>query len=332
MTNPQPSLFERPFDVQVSIVDVKQILYPEGEETNPAVEKPGVLQSVLLACTGNPELPYRVIDGKRRVRSAVKYGHATVPAIITDGSRGQIAAASAMLNAARTSNPLDEARNWKVALDEGQYLTVQDLARDMRVSVSTIKKRLNLLRLPESLLAHVGVLIADGVAERMANLDDKYLDEAIEAAERKLDQGEKFTASDLKNAQTRRSADQQTSLSDLFNQSELPDLFQAADPLAELVSEVLRLTRLRGVDLQALIERLQEAPTQVAIPTPVDAPKTISQPPATAPITVDSAATDDWLSGLVNAPVTETPAVEEDNWLSDLLKAETPQELSRKSA
>lgn len=316
--DPKPtSLFAQPFEVQGAIVPVHQIVFPEGDEVNPAIEKPGVLQSVLLARTGLPDTPYRVIDGKRRVRSAMRYGHATVPAIITDGTRGQIAAASAMLNAARNANPLDEARNWKTALEEGQYLTVQDLARDMRVSASTIKKRLALLRLPESLLLHVGVLIADGVAEKMANLDDVYLAEAINAAERKLDLGEKFTAQDLKCSQVKRVDDLQGSLDDLFGTSPLPELFERPDPLEQVVSEVRRLAALHGVELEALVLKLQ-APVGLLDLSPVQ-PQRIE--PLQPPVVGEGL---DWLE-TVGAP-SDTPAVqavastEDSDWLGDLME------------
>ena len=111
-----------------------------------------------------------------------------------------------------------------------------------------------MLRLPESLLTHVGDTIAEGVAVAMAGLPGEYLEGAVQAAERKLGAGEKFTAADLKLAQIARQDDLHDSLDLLFGM--VPLLEVVHDPLGELVAEVRRLAHTRQVSLEALIRAL----------------------------------------------------------------------------
>lgn len=272
-------LFSAPLHTEIRMVPVGLIEEPDTLEVNPGIERLGVMQSVLLEPSGNPERPYRIVDGRRRVRSAVNYGIKQVPALITDGTRGQIAAASAILNAARSSHPLDEARNWKIALEEGQFGDVKELAAHVRVSVQTIRKRLRLLTLPEDLLAHIGVSIAEGVAERMANLTPEYREQAIRAAERRLDAGEKFTAADLKESQTARARDFEESLDTLFGPEPLLEV--PRDPLTELVQEVRRLAALGSVELPALVRVLARE-----VPGLNEPSSTPAEPPASPRLTV----------------------------------------------
>lgn len=277
----QGHLFAAPLQTDIQMVATHLIMPPDTTEVIPSIERLGVMQSVLLKPSGNPAQPYLIVDGDRRVSSALKYGIDTIPALITDGTRGQIAAASAILNAARSSNPLDEARSWQTALEEGQFENVQDLARHVRVSAQKIKKRLKLLTLPDDLLSHIGVSIAEGIAERMANLPDEYRAHAVRAAERKLDAGQKFTAADLKASQTARVDDLHSSLDSLFEDMD-PLLSVPRDPLAELVQEVERLAALGGIDLATLTRALTQRAhaTSVRAPLP-DAP--VPVPPPTLP-------------------------------------------------
>lgn len=269
----QGHLFSQPLDVETRIVPVRLIVPPDTRETIASIQTLGVMQSVLLKPSNIPETPYCVVDGDRRVNSAIKFKLEDIPAIITDGTRGQIAAASAILNAARSSNPLDEARSWKTALEEGSFADIKDLAHHVRVSVTTIKKRLKLMNLPEDILIHVGYSIAEGVAERMANLAPEYRAGAIKAALHKLDQGDKFTAADFKISQTARVQDRVSSLDALFEQAPEPLLQVIQDPLSELASEVRRLATAKGIDLADLVAALgltplslpsQETPPAVA--------------------------------------------------------------------
>ncbi|GAA5533849.1 ParB/RepB/Spo0J family partition protein [Deinococcus aluminii] len=268
-------LFAAPLQTNIQMVPVALIVPPDTRDTIPSVQRLGVMQSVLLKPSGNPRLPYLIVDGDRRVNSALKYGLDVVPALITDGTRGQIAAASAILNAARSSNPLDEARSWQTALEEGQFRDVAELAAHVRINAATIKKRLKLLALPEDLLAHVGVSIAEGVAERMANLPPEYRQQAIQAAERTLDAGKKFTAADLKESQTARTQDLHAGLDQLFDAA--PLLTVQRDPLADLVGEVKRLAALNGIDLPVLLRELRRA---LPAPNVPDAPVPVPPPPA----------------------------------------------------
>lgn len=284
MTTLQGHLFSAPLTTEARQVPVHLIVAPDTTQVIPSIQQLGVMQSVLLKPSGNPAVPYLIVDGDRRISSALKYHIETVPALITDGTRGQIAAASAILNAARSSNPLDEARSWHTALSDGQFTSVTDLAHHVHISAQTIKQRLKLLKLPETILIHVGVSIAEGVAQRLANLGDDYLPQAILAAERKLDAGEKFTGADLKLTQTARVNDLQGSLDDLF--SGLPLLTVQTDPLGELINEVRRLAQHAGIDLDTLLDALRPVPAS-APPRPV-APSP-SLPAPTTPVPMQAA-------------------------------------------
>ncbi|BDP44491.1 hypothetical protein DAETH_44600 (plasmid) [Deinococcus aetherius] len=274
-------LFSAPLHTEIQMVPVRLIEEPDTQEVNPGIERLGVMQSVLLKLSGHPERPYRIVDGKRRVRSALNYGIEQVPALITDGTRGQIAAASAILNAARSSHPLDEARNWQIALEEGQFGDVKELAAHVRVSVQTIRKRLRLLTLPEDLLAHIGVSIAEGVAERMANLAPRYREQAIRAAECRLDAGERFTAADLEESQTARARDFEQSLDTLFGTEPLLEV--PRDPVAELVQEVKRLAALGGIELPGLVRALAREVPGLDEPSPTPAEPPAAPRPSVSP-------------------------------------------------
>lgn len=226
---------------------------PEGTPVMHGIDSTGIAQSVLLKTTGDQNKPYIIVDGNRRIASALHFGIKEVAALITDGTRGQIAAMSAILNSSRGPNPVDEARNWHTALTEGQFADIKSLAQSVHVHENTIKARLKLLRLPESILEHVGVLVAEGVAERMAKLPDEYRERAIQAAEIRLDAGEKFTAADLKAVSVKRQDDLANVMSNLFDQQ--PVLIER-NPVGELASEVQRLARIEGVCLNDLIAEL----------------------------------------------------------------------------
>jgi ParB family chromosome partitioning protein len=270
-------LFSAPLDIDICQVNTALIRPPDITEVIPSIGQLGVLQSVLLKLSGNPEYPYEIVDGDRRVNSALRYHLDTIPAIITDGTRGQIAAASAILNAARSNNPIDEARSWKIALEEGQFGSVAELGKHVHIGVQTIKKRLKLLTLPEDILVHVGVSVAEGVAEKMANLPADYQADAVDAALRQLDAGKKFTAADLKLSQTRRVEDREDSIDALFDLSPLPLLEIAHDPIQELATEVQRLCQARNVPLEQLLDLLRPTPS-LPLPAPPARP---NRPPAT---------------------------------------------------
>ncbi|WP_169310709.1 ParB/RepB/Spo0J family partition protein [Deinococcus proteolyticus] len=251
-----PNLFSQPLDTTVQKVPVSLIMPPpEGTPVMPGIATQGVMQSVLLKPTGDSQIPYQIVDGDRRMASAIAYGLKEVPALITDGTRGQIAAMSAILNASRGPNILDEARSWQTALEEGHFHSVKELAENVHVSEKTIKARLRLMELPESLLEHVGISIAPGVAMQLAKLDGSYRTQAIMAAEAKLDCGEKFTGADLKAATTRRLDDRSQIMEGLFEQFEQPILL-VTDPVRDLALEVQRLANIQGVRLNELIASL----------------------------------------------------------------------------
>lgn len=289
--SPPPTLFAQPLDTAPQTVALADIKPGEASQLIKSVRTVGVLQSLLLKPSTDPAYRFEIVEGNRRDHSARHYGLTHVPALITDGSGAQLAAARAIANTARSSNPVQEARAWHAVMQEGVYADVNALARDFGVNVATVKQRLRLMQLPEQILD--GILdrkIAEGTAEKIANLDEAYRTRALVMYSEVTAKGERFTDAHLKEIRTRRGGDLTRTvlgaLSTLPSAQPLLSLPQA-EVLAE---EVRRLARDRGVELAELIAALggtvtppapaaTTAPTQPAPPAPF-----VETPAAATPV------------------------------------------------
>ncbi|MGI8748802.1 MAG: ParB N-terminal domain-containing protein [Deinococcus sp.] len=278
----QPSLFVRPLDTTPVRVSLRDIRPAETSGLIRSVGLVGVLQALLLRPSCDPAFVYEIVDGGRRDHSARHYGLPDVPALVTDGSGAQIAAARAIANTARSSNPVQEARAWHAVMQEGMYPDVQALARDFGVRVVTVRRRLRLMQLPDVLLDAVqGGRIAEGTAEKIANLAEVYRDRALVLYGEVTARGERFTDAHLGEVRTRREGDLTRTV--LGALSALP----GAQPLLRLpeveilAGEVRRLAQERGVDLAALVAALEVgAPARL----PASAPSSPSVPLVAAPV------------------------------------------------
>lgn len=289
--DPQPSLFRTPLDSEVCVVALERIEPTSARTLIPSVRLMGVLQPVLLKPSDGP-YDFAVVDGSRREHSARHYGLTELPALITDGTPAQLAAARAVLNTSRGPNPVQEARAWQDALASGVYPGVEELCRDLGVKVQTVRQRLRLIQLPEALLD--GVLagtISEGVAAKVANLDPLYRQRAVARYAKLAGAGKPFTEHDLKEVRARREGDLTRTV--LGSLSGLPGLqpLLTVDPLTQLAADVRRMAQERGVALEELAQalgwnRVGEAQPSVAAPTvqptPSEEAHPIPAPPAPA--------------------------------------------------
>ncbi|GGB70559.1 ParB/RepB/Spo0J family partition protein [Deinococcus soli (ex Cha et al. 2016)] len=281
----QPTLFAKPLDTTLETVALSDIKPGEASTVIKSVGTVGVLQPILLKVSADPAYRYEIVEGNRRDHSARHYELTVVPALITDGSAAQLAAARAIANTARSSNPVQEARAWDAVMKAGVYADVNALARDFGVPVVTVKQRLKLMKLPPHLLD--GILerkIAEGTAEKIANMDDTYRTRALVLYQEVTAKGERFTDTHLKEVRARREGDlTRTALSAL---SALPSAqpLLSLTPVEILAEEVRRLARERNVDLQDLLAALGAAPPQADPGTPTQ-PTVIPVPAAPVRVT-----------------------------------------------
>ncbi len=284
-TDVQPTLFSTPLDTEVQVVDLQRIQPGVARTVIPNIRLMGVLQPLLLRRTPHGPYEFEVVDGNRRDHSARTFGLTEVPALITDGSAAQLAAARAVLNTSRSPNPVQEARAWHAALQSGVYPTVEAMARDLSVKVQTVKQRLRLMALPDALLDGIQEgHISEGVAEKIANLDPAYRDRALKRYAQLRDEDERFTANHLKEVRARREGDLTRTV--LGSLTSLPRPVQATpllsmDPVARLAQDVRRLAQERGVDLEDLARALGLT-THGLAPDPAPVPITAARPSLSA--------------------------------------------------
>lgn len=275
MTTPQPqptqpTLFEQRLDTEVRMVKLSHIKPPDARKLNASVGKIGVIQPVLLRPCASGDYRFEVVDGNRRTYSALHYELQEIPAIITDGSAPQIAAARLSANVARSPNPLQEARALQQILHSGTYADVGSMARDLELPLNTIKSLLKLAQLPEVVLRAVeDRKIPVGTAQQMAKLAPSYQKAAVEKLEEAIRTGEEFTAADVKDVKVKRTTDLANTLSSALGQ--LPALTPLLEisPVQRLAEEVPQMGHHRQVDLNHLIAELKKLSANAVFDNPV---------------------------------------------------------------
>jgi|GEM_PF-3077936 len=277
----QRSLFVQPLDVQQTHVSLQDIQPPTLNGAQNAlihtVRDMGVLQPVVLKPSSSPFYAYEIVDGNRRVYSSLTFEKDTIPAVITDGTTGQLASARAILNLSRAANPVQEAIAIRDALKEAAF-TIEDLAKAWGVDVEVLRKRARLLDLPEDVLAGVGTFVSVGTLQDMANLAPDYRDRAVKAYRETLANGEKkFTAKDLKQVKTVRHGDLTLSALGALGALAGPSPLLQVDPAEQLAAEVRRLCEQRGVNLSDLLTHLGVSQPVPVVPTPAPARVNLGQ-------------------------------------------------------
>lgn len=118
-----------------------------------SIESNGLLQPPSIRGVGDGT--YEVVAGQRRVLACLRLGWTEIEAFVTDWSDDRALGASLVENLQRADmDPLDKARG----LDElaKRLGSEREAAKSTGLSIATVRKYLNLLRLPEDLRSQLG--------------------------------------------------------------------------------------------------------------------------------------------------------------------------------
>jgi ParB family chromosome partitioning protein len=113
-----------------------------------SISEIGLLQPILVAIDGDR---YEIVFGHRRFLASKKLGLSTIRAVAREMSQEEIGIARATENISRADlTPLEEAATYKNLLD-GYGLTLEQVAKKMGKTPGTIRRRMDLLRMPPKL-------------------------------------------------------------------------------------------------------------------------------------------------------------------------------------
>lgn len=134
------------------------------------IQEQGLLQSPLVRKIGEE---YEIIAGDRRILAVTKLGWTEVECVVAVMDDKQTAEARASENLAREDlTVIEEARIYE-NLRKNHGMTVEQIARKMGKSGGTVKRRLDLLKMPQSLQdAMHAKKISYGVAEALWPIAD----------------------------------------------------------------------------------------------------------------------------------------------------------------
>ena len=126
------------------------------DELAHSIERRGIIVPIVVAPAGEGE--YRLIDGERRMRAAMKLGLVEIPAVVRETDERTLGLEDAVVanQARRALNPIEEAQAFKRLIDAG--LTRRGVAHELGVSPRLVTDRLAMLELPQQLWEH----LADG--------------------------------------------------------------------------------------------------------------------------------------------------------------------------
>lgn len=117
-----------------------------------SLREKGVLQPIMVRPKGEG---YEIVAGERRWRAAQRAGIHQVPVIIRELDDRETLEIAIIENVQRSDlNPLEEARAYKMLMDQYDY-TQQQLAESIGKSRSHIANTLRLMQLPQSVLGHI---------------------------------------------------------------------------------------------------------------------------------------------------------------------------------
>ncbi len=117
-----------------------------------SLKEKGVLQPIMVRPKGSE---YEIVAGERRWRAAQRAGIHQVPVIIRELDDRETLEIAIIENVQRSDlNPLEEARAYKMLMDQYDY-TQQQLAESIGKSRSHIANTMRLMQLPDSVLINV---------------------------------------------------------------------------------------------------------------------------------------------------------------------------------
>jgi len=125
---------------------VRMDIDPEGiDELAESISEIGLLQPILVAID---DLRYEVVFGHRRLLACRSLGLTEMRCIVREMSQSEIGIARATENIARDDlSPLEEAATYQ-NLIEMYGMKIEDVAKKMGKTPGTIKRRLDILRMP----------------------------------------------------------------------------------------------------------------------------------------------------------------------------------------
>jgi len=148
-----------------------------------SISEIGLLQPILVVMDDDR---YEIVFGHRRYLASRRLGLATIKAIVREMTQKEIGIARATENIARADlTPLEEALTYKNLIEQ-YHLSIEQVARKMGKSAGTIKRRMDLLKMPPQLQKAVHAKqISFSVAEQLWSINDQtdldyYLTFALE--------------------------------------------------------------------------------------------------------------------------------------------------------
>jgi ParB family chromosome partitioning protein len=176
-------------DVSLDLIDEPQGILrfdidPDDlDELAQSISEIGLLQPIMLAKSGER---FEVVFGHRRFLAHQKLGLSAVRAIVREMTQEQIGVARATENISRADlTPLEEAATYKNLIDH-YGMSLEKVAKKMSKTPGTIKRRMDILRMPPALQKAVHKKqISMTVAESLWSISDQasleyYLMFAIE--------------------------------------------------------------------------------------------------------------------------------------------------------
>jgi ParB family chromosome partitioning protein len=244
------------------------------EELASSIRNHGVLQPVIVTRDGSS---YRLVIGERRWRAASRAGIAKIPAIVREvGERDRLEMALIENLQRRDLNPLEEARAYRLLLDEFD-LAHDELAKRVGKSRSHVSNLLRILNLDDNVLAAVASCrLSMGHARALAGLVS--LSEQKRLAAQVLDRGLSVRALEALISAATGSGDKGKQAAGTRKRRD-PNIVAAEEKLKAALGAPIRITGSRGrgkividyvnhSELQRLFELLERSGRQ-APPPPV---------------------------------------------------------------
>jgi len=140
------------------------------EDLAQSISEIGLLQNILLAVDGDR---YEIVFGHRRYLAYKHIGLTSIKAIVRTMSQEEIGVARATENISRADlTPIEEAATY-LNLIENYGLTLEHIAKKLGRKVGTIKRRMDLLKMPPQLQKAVHAKsISMTVAEELWSIAD----------------------------------------------------------------------------------------------------------------------------------------------------------------
>jgi ParB/RepB/Spo0J family partition protein len=193
-------------NIALDLIDLVSVMPgpPPSETLKRSVNSWGVLVPVIVTDSRLPGVPpYRVVDGRRRVKAAMVAGLTSVPTVYVS-EMGELpeATLSAMAHATRSANQVSDlnaivtisrAMTVEGRLNAGEI--VSEIAKKTGLSVGTVKSRLLLLNLPAPIRNAIDTgKVSIAVAEQIVRLDGFRRQQLVEV----LAETGKITPADVK--------------------------------------------------------------------------------------------------------------------------------------